>query len=714
MLTGVSLVEDKVSDTESQLPGQNDTASYKSIHSIENTENHSKLTESTKTTEKDIKHPMTITHSVTKNIDLNHIQNSIPESKLKKSSENHHNGTAGETCKISDSDNGPLSQTPLPAKTMDKLSSGKSAKSQEFVGRELRSRNKNTKPIIDETSNDTNSVEQLTPDPVTDTASLFEHNQAKTIHVVKTYGKRNSFKQDKEASKKVSEWLKSVPLKTNVNNKKTKDILNGELEERKIQKSKKGLKLKTDEEKMGQKLKHLAESLHVDSGVNDNCFGFDDNESKNNITGTKYTDIADYKTAVTKDEVMQINSANISISELTVNEQIFETEIIADETSVMQQKEIRKMESEISPSFRTKSGDIDMKNCSIPLSTNKVDLSESNVLLNKRQLFKSRVLNKKNSSSGVENEIVINHDNCTSDPYEFKSSQNTPKKAVKKKGKLAKVLTKKNNKGFGKVILEQEMLKKKNHSKKILTTVPRRSRSNNRPEIQQMAVVDCTLLPCTQNEIEQLSSKINQAEDYDLLTCTQEAADSFEKNSHIPPMKGYLKDEHVIQPACLARTDTSQLELKSSQQKKVRFREPVISDFIHSGKIDILGYRKAKEIMKTTEGNTAETEDKILGSEAVVRASDRLEEAVNAVCHEDGIDNNEKKSIACKDTSVCSPKSINDTVVAVPEKKEIEITETKTDVRVFCSPSAAFKNPMMTPTMLKSTTAVLERQCLGE
>ncbi|XP_060560280.1 breast cancer type 1 susceptibility protein-like [Ruditapes philippinarum] len=83
-----------------------------------------------------------------------------------------------------------------------------------------------------------------------------------------------------------------------------------------------------------------------------------------------------------------------------------------------------------------------------------------------------------------------------------------------------------------------------------------------------------------QEEIDKLNARLMQAEDYDLLTCTQEAADSIANQNSI----------HKT-----AAEDRKNVNSDTNGQKKVRFTEPVISDFIQTGKINIIGYRNAKK-----------------------------------------------------------------------------------------------------------------------
>ena len=747
-------------DDHSETPRPNNTADAKLLQYIENGEHSYKSSDTPNENEKDktvldMNEPSCC---VTDKIDLNLPPENNADDILSKTADFETKSVEGsalndfkdkETSEINDLENEPcivkhnddscpLFKTPITVTTMSKLCSQGKKESKECKGRALRSRNKKAVPVNVEISNDTDCIEQLTPDSVSGTVS-FEDDKSKPI--IKTYGKRSSYPQDKEANKKVSEWLKSVQLNINDDNNATKsDKLNGS----RLQNSKRGLKLKMDEEKMGQKLKHLAQNLHTDTHGNEQCFGFFDDEINSNVLDTKHTDAMEHKNDVGKDEELEANN-EVNNLESTLNSQALINNTLQNQTYIAEKTEetpenrtllleetCQDVETETLSSSKTKD-DNSRQNCPVPVYTDKIDFGENNILLNKKPIFKSRTSNWKHIS-GVENKLVLGNDNASSDPYEFRSSPNTPKKDKRKKGKVSKLAKSKNNKQ----VLNIDILEKR-HGMRKTTGLKSGTRGATLQKKSEMPAEKTSLdnnLSCTQEELKKLSSKIDQAEDHDLLTCTQEAVDSIEEHASDLMIDKEDKDgvlgNSVPQASCLARTETNESKAKSSQQKRVRFQDPIISDFIHSGKIDILGYRKAKEAVKNTKENTVTDEAKVQDIEEMVPANDELMLATNdntvVMVPDDMVDESEnvldqqrgKQSeqgtvtgTATKQKSPTSPYQLMNSNLQLEGNVHFP-----TDLAMKIT-SVAFRNPMMTPTMLKSSpnkgsSDVSERQTSGK
>ena len=650
------------------------------------------------------------------------------------------NDLENEPCIVKHNDDScPLFKTPITVTTIGKLCSRGKKESTECKGRALRSRNKKVVPVNVEIINDTDCIEQLTPDSVSGTVS-FEADKDKPV--IKTYGKRSNYPQDKEANKKVSEWLKSVQLNTNDNKVTHNDNLNGS----RLQNSKRGLKLKMDEEKMGQKLKHLAQNLHTDTHGNEQCFGFLGDEINSNVLDTKHTDEMEHNNDAGNDEELEANN-EVKNLESTVNSQALINNTLENQTNIAEQREETpenrtllseetsqdiETETETLHSSKTKD-DNSRQNCPVPLYTDKIDFGENNILLNKKPIFKSRTSNWKHIS-GVENKLVLGNDNASSDPYEFRSSPNTPKKDKRKKGKLSKVAKSKNNKH----VLNIDILEKKHGMRKTtgLKSGAKGDTVKNKSDVSAVKTSLDNNLSCTQEELKKLSSKIDQAEDHDLLTCTQEAVDSIEEHASDLMIDKKDKDgvmgSSVPRSTCLARTETNKSKAKSSQQKRVRFKNPVISDFIHSGKIDILGYRKAKETIKNTKENTVTDEAKVQDSEDMVLANDEsmlatddntvvmvpddmVDESENVLEQHRG-KQSEQGTVSGTATKQNCPSSPNQLMNSNLQLKGNAHFPTELAMK---NTSVAFRNPMMTPTMLKGSPNkgsqdVSERQTSGK
>ena len=746
-------------DDYSETPRQNNTADAQLLQYIENGEHSNKSSDTPNEKEKD-KALLDMNESScceTDKIDLNLPPENNADDILSKTADfetksvegsalndfkkkeiSDQNDLENEPCIVRhDDDSCPLFKTPVTVTTISKLCSRGKKESTECKGRALRSRNKKAVHVNVEISNDTDCIEQLTPDSVSGTVS-FEDDKSKPV--IKTYGKRSSYPQDKEANKKVSEWLKSVQLNTNDNKATNNDNLNGI----RLHNSKRGLKLKMDEDKMGQKLKHLAQNLHTDTHGNEQCFGFFDDEINSDVLDTKHTDAMEHNNDIGKDEELEANN-KVKNSESTVNSEALINNTLQNQTYIVEQTDetpenrtllleesCQDIETETLSSSKTKDNN-SRQNCPIPVYTDKIDFGENNILLNKKPIFKSRTSNWKHIS-GVENKLVLGNDNASSDPYEFRSSPNTPKKDKRKKGKLSKLAKSKNNKQ----VLNIDILEKRHGMRKTtgLKSGTRGATLQKKSEVPAERTSLDNNLSCTQEELKKLSSKIDQAEDHDLLTCTQEAVDSIVEHASDLMIAKEDKDgvmgSSVPQATCLARTETNESKAKSSQQKRVRFKDPIISDFIHSGKIDILGYRKAKETVKNTKENTVTAEAKVQENKEMVLGNDESMLATNdntvVMVPDETVDESEnvleqlrgKQSeqgaitgTATKQKSETSPNQLMDSNLHLKGNAHFP-TEL-----AMKSTSVAIRNPMMTPTMLKGSPDkgsqdVSERQTSGK
>ena len=638
-------------------------------------------------------------------------------------------------------ESGPLFQTPLVSKA-NKLGNRQADRSEvpKSTARELRSRQKQVKPA-DETKIELDCTEQLTPDTMSEKVNPFELTQGDHDEI-KTYSKKGLSKQDKQANKKVMEWLEAVTAKDKrkaVRN--ARSSVNGMLKEETFKKSKKGLKLKADEEKMGQKLKHLAE--HVDVNISDSCFGFDDTDREIENTGARPFEITDEKSTVTKNVLDNKNhTENMELKE-TVS-CLLREEVQITESDGFCPEEVNKngiciiKDSEnraASDNYVDSVAKTDEKKYH-SVESFKEDVKNSG-LLNKKRIFKARLLNKENVSDiqketaivvpksvspeskyidmvvkdssktvalcpGVENKTMSEQSLPNSDPYEFKSSQNTPKKVRKRKRQKANLGKAKKNSSQAKDSMKSAKPVKIN--KTSSKNAHEKSKSvEAQLGMQQKSFLDDTPISCTQEEIKKMSNKINQAEDYDLLTCTQEAVDSIEDNDILRKVDDLDGDMNAIRKfnseIIEIDADSEERKLKSSQLKRVRFREPVISDFIQPGKIDILGYRKAKENAKKVIENKHDSDtelSKVKANESSESAGPALVDAPKRdVCINDNTCEN-ILSVDTKDKTRKSRKVIerNDAIKSSPA--------CKTTVSNLSSPNGVFKNPMMTPTILKS------------
>ena len=607
-----------------------------------------------------------------------------------------------------------LFQTPLPLNSVEKLKRlPDQVDNSNKTARNLRSREK-----ISNTIEENDSIargEQLTLDDFNDNeTSGFEQNKA--IDDVKTYSKRGSVKQDKEANKKVKDWLKSVEVEKE--RKDMQNVVGSKITRKKQNLTKKDLKVKAKEEKMGLKMKHLAEHITSDKTEETNdCFGFDDNaEDKESTAMQEDKDERHTDDIFHKDIDMTIDQETPK-GKVELLEKDDNLDYISDNQEHVHETE------------KTSSATISPESC--------MNKSAKPTLLNKKHIFKAKSTNKDNVvrtsfivDSKIENEVneVKNATNMCdgaenrlsadqglpdSDPYEFKSSGNTPRKPGKKKGKTSKAGAKK---------------KTSKLSQKMVGSAKSKSSKGKQNTKSNMICIEDKPISCTQEEIKKISSKLNQAEDYNLLTCTQDAVDSLEKNGIDLNNENYVAypiDTQIMD----IKEQNGEMKSKASHQKKVRFKEPVLSDFRHDGKIDILGYRKAKEKMNKSDSLACDDNVKHISevehenpSGVVVPI---LEEGENV--EDDRIQNSSNRSKDIMDYDKDDSHNLGSVKENDHQEKQIDKVDTSssyvegksaiqidkavdrtTPIKNVDSPARVYKNPMMTPTILKRSPKIME------
>ena len=634
-------------------------------------------------------------------------------------------------------DEGLLFQTPLPPKTIDKLRKRQPDKTDNanHMSKNLWSRDKK----ISNTAEENDSGEQLTPDNLNDNVTSSKFEQSKHIGDIKTYSKRGLIKQDKEANKKVKEWLKSVEVTDE--RKEMQNNAGAEIRRKKGKQSKKELKVRAEEEKLGLKMKHLAEHITTDKAAEtDHCFGFvEDAEDQESRAKQKDKDEKQAGTSTLCDKNGKTDNQFHTINDMTLDQenQKEKTESVDEDYHLDHASDneghVYEIEKTVSDTMNL-SKEMKMQH---PQNCHSHSKSPQHTLLNKKHIFKTKLINTENVTKetitvdsqneglavneskmennttilcqGAENRLPTDQDLPDSDPYEFKSSGNTPRKLGKKKGKAAKIKKK----------ITKPAQKTVGGAKRAMKNKNFKGKQNTNSEVIS---IDDTAISCTQEEIKKISNKLNQAEDYDLLTCTQEAVDSLQKDSvslnkklNANPVGTEMVDidEHVIEK-----------KSKASQQKKVRFREPLISDFVVAGKIDILSYRKVKEKIHNSESslndikNTSEVEhenssrvevpklEEEINAENDMTQSDTENESKNDenVDQDNNDDHNQETAVdndhQKKKTSKDSFPSYN-VERKSPVMKMSDTVDRMTPVKTVDSTAVVYKNPMMTPTSLK-------------
>ncbi|WAQ93496.1 BRCA1-like protein [Mya arenaria] len=504
------------------------------------------------------------------------------------------------------SSSGPLFSTPLDVKSCRKSRAvEKEPLEVEKTRRSLRNKN-----VTDDMETESKC---LTPEFV-------DHlEQQRDVH--KTYSRRDIevHKKEKKVTKKVSEWLKNVTNVSDALVNKTKaehrleevnkvragSCPNDEFAKGRGKKlSKKVLKVKAEEELMGAKLKHLAKQ--VQDGNQGLLFEFDDfeenagikcdaNHARNGL-GEKDQDIvAPYESEETAAAAgVQINDVDVDIKgnvEDAANDENTDVEDVVDmnvkDDIVIQEVDEGEQDSNcVKPSTKHESKLPKRE----PEITEKADINNA-LPANKKRIFKTRIpLDNKtvethtgmcdDAKESKRGDLLINvgksqNENLVteySDPYEFRSSQPTPKKILSKKSKTKKARKKTTADKLKNPVIETGKLKNKDSGPNKIWNkelVPKK-----------------TILKNTENEIEHISSELSRAEDYDLLTSTQEVVAKMEQ-------------EKRESERCENSLEIVKVE---GMKKKVRFMEPRMSDFNHNGHIDVIGFRKAKQAFEKEVG----------------------------------------------------------------------------------------------------------------
>ena len=461
---------------------------------------------------------------------------------------------------VSETSSGPLFKTPVEPKV--KTKPGLDVK----VGgtRSMRTRVNKSENVPDESDD----ISNLTPEPglefvktiLEDEHKTYCRKQKVTLVPVKVL----------KVTQKVSEWLENVPEKH----------LDPGAEERPHhgkRLNKKESKIKIEEMKMGLKIKHLAEQVVL----NNDDFGFDEFDSE--------TPAVDKKETSSSSTADTVNNKPMHCCEDNVSNEISESLVENRHTFV----DSIAVESDVVDSGKHITHATDIKESGNSELVEEVEVVEAEVVpVKRKRIFKTRmnrsVENCSTSESADSNTLSIdsegtvvtkdkppvyanavdaNHVLNQSDPFEFKSSQPTPVKPAKgKRKKNPKVTTAScKNRKTG--------LKKK--LPVAIQIVKKSTQVWNKNSIPQKTILKSKVnLGNTTRELERLNKNLQQAEEFDLMTCTQEAAERIEIESN----------------------------------KKVRFCEPVIADFIDTGRINIQGYREAKAKFQQTDSEAVKRE----------------------------------------------------------------------------------------------------------
>jgi len=423
-----------------------------------------------------------------------------------------------------------------------------------------------------------------------------------TVDLAKTYSKSNRMQRSKEkkATQKVSDWLRNASnisekqehAKTTVGDSVYTETIKGDSKMKK-KLNKKEQKLKAEEEALGLKLKHLAEHVHIDGREFGFDFGNDDNDDEGqHVNNDKPSDDVENKTE-------SLNSKIHAVSPVLVNDKIhkeghqeIESAVIEIDLDTENMMQLQHKEKEMDVNNKTE----DHKECvSVSRMENKThkknfeeneakvgegDSSETLKSTEETILvvpLRKRIFKTKAFEQTVRNCVKYNDKSnmCEVDPFEFKSSQNTPKKIVKLKGKGKGAAGKNNARNLNKqkpVALSDNIRLKQartivngfddKHEQIPVICIPWNKDSKPKKTILKGKVKDLDII----------AAKLQQAEDYELLTSSQEAAERIGKEE--------AKD--------------------AKAGKRVRFKEPALVDFNQDGHIDIIRFRKAKEAFGKT------------------------------------------------------------------------------------------------------------------
>lgn len=490
--------------------------------------------------------------------------------------------------KVSDVSSGPLFKTPVDICRQHKKVELDISENAQELKRVLRSRGKKVNYDEVDGDADANSVLTLTPDLL-----------VKETVDGKTYSRKDqdSYKKEKTASRKVTEWLQNIATisdsdKVNIenDNKSTNDCVKALDKDQQKRLNKKNLKVQQEEEAMGKKIKNLAKQVQGNAksllfefddfeGANDELQGETEEETNMGVEVQEHLNVDHYLEQKPEyidalKEVIQLPCDTIvenpnmcdgvevrNNAKEPVN--ISNVENTENETNIMVKPVFRKriFKSRMNSRNPTSNGSIAEHATSENLN---IVMLEIEKIKDVNTLYGKEIVSVESQESDLP---------C-SDPYEFKSSQNTPKRLGKTKRKRKKKNGKLTTKGKGQCKSQNIPV-----SKAI-------KRNNIEKKWNKDLVPEKTILKSrhTFEEIDKMAASLQQAEDYDLLTCTQDAAESIAKQ----------QKETVTMSTDQTGTLFERVQ-KLDSHKKVRFTEPVISDFMQIGKIDIISYREAKE-----------------------------------------------------------------------------------------------------------------------
>lgn len=377
----------------------------------------------------------------------------------------------------------------------------------------------------------------------------------------KTYSRKDKEAnvKGKQLKQKVTQWLQNVPEVISNNYKVNKVAARNTKEDAKC--SKKVLQLQMQEQMMGQKMRHLAEQVaEKNRGLEFNFEDFDEMNCGDGDEATKARileeETIENKSSVhtvgskTSDKTGTLTKAEISDSDMHAQGIEGKTKTVTDSDT----EDGRNKEKDTGDN-----GEIEkLHNMQVPKHRKRIFKSRSGD--SDRLLRKGENGGNKETAADVEkkemlllNDKTVDEENVTnvSDPYEFKSSQPTPRKTSK-----TNVRSKKTKRKASSGNKFQKEKRKRAMESNFIEDVGNMRENDSVP----LKTILSNQIK-SETEADRLATIVNEAERYDLLTCTQDVLDT----------------------------------MKTDSGKKVSFAEPVITDFIEAGHIDLIGYRKAKE-----------------------------------------------------------------------------------------------------------------------
>lgn len=348
--------------------------------------------------------------------------------------------------------------------------------------------------------------------------------------------KRKADEKDKKTKEKVSEWLEHLPDKACSGEG---DFMDNVKSKKAKEFSKTSLRILEDEKKMGNKIKHLAEQIGDKN--KDLIFNLEDFNDRVEGPCNKTELHKSEESSVEENEMEKTKSKSQSYNQCFVEEM-----------------EIEDLNPEISSNNVVQEV---CKEATIPVQRKRIFKTKSKVQP-KPDLHEEESIKENPDVKGVNKTLVYNkalEDTSAlnnSDPYEFKSSQPTPVKTSKLRSKQQR------KRKTSTALKIESTAGKKDQKKRHLEVIIPCSKAWNKDSAPKKAILKQKFSKALEEkEVDVLAEKINEAENYDLIASTQEAGDRIERDS----------------------------------SKKVRFSEPIISDFVEPGRINIKGYRDAKK-----------------------------------------------------------------------------------------------------------------------